>query len=48
MEEIVFDIVKVEKQKNILKEELKTEQKLKNNLKYKLELLEKIYNFNLE
>lgn len=48
MEEIVFDIVEVEKQKNILKEELKNEQKLKKEIKYKLELLEKIYNFNLD
>lgn len=47
MEELVFDLDKVESQKESLKEELKVEQNFRNDLKYKLELLEKIYNFEV-
>lgn len=48
MEEFVFDLEKVEAQKEALKNELKIEQKSRDDLKYKLDLLEKIYNFNVE
>lgn len=48
MEEFVYDLEKVEAQKEALKEELKIEQRAKEDLKYKLDLLEKIYNFDVE
>ncbi|MED9947159.1 MAG: hypothetical protein U0J50_02805, partial [Peptacetobacter hiranonis] len=48
MEDLVFNLKKVEEQKEALKNELKIEQQDRDDLKYKLDLLEKIYNFNVE
>lgn len=48
MEDLVFNLKKVEEQKEALKNELKIEQQARDDLKYKLDLLEKIYNFNVE
>lgn len=48
MEDLVFNLKKVDEQKEALKNELKVEQQARDDLKYKLDLLEKIYNFNVE